>query len=500
MKSPGADAARLTENDSSTAARGIERTPMDWIFAGITGIVALLAIGNWRAALYGCLLLDVARDPVRKLTEQQSSLMTVIVGFVWLAAMLGALSTESRESRMLFRRYPRLQTSLILLVVALLPGALISTTRFNNGWMLAAIGAASYTAPFVGVVLGYLWPRRVGDVYRWMAAYVIINSAFLIGVVLESAAIDIPGLGGLKSNEIGGDGLKMEWVRNYGTDLIKLICGFYRSPDVMGLHAAHVIMFGVLLALRPGKRSAWFWLSLCTWAMTCLLLCGRRKMIAIPLVFLVAYLALVALSSGRKRIAISMATFAVTVILGLQFVIETQEISDDYARYAASIASEGFERTTRTVTEIISTTIDQSGWLGDGLGTVTQGRQYLGVITKTRDWQEDGVGRLFKELGVPGVVLAVASIVFMLGALRSSFDAIPTGHPVLSLQFGIFGIVAANFASFVVSHQAYSGDPSTVLIVGFCLGIGLGLPRPVWANAVRESPRPIAEAEPAGPE
>ena len=449
---------------------------MDWIFAGITGIVALLAIGNWRAALYGCLLLDVLRDPVRKLSEQQSSLLTIIVGFVWFAAMLGALSTDQREGRLLFRRYPRLRTSLSLLVVALLPGALISMVRYNNGWMLAAIGIASYTAIFVGVVLGYLWPRRVGDVYGWMAAYVIINAVFLIGAALEASGIDIPGLGGLK----------MAWIRNYGTDLIKLICGFYRSPDVMGLHAAHVIMFGALLALRPGKRFAWFWLSICTWAMTCLLLSGRRKMIAIPIVFLVAYIALVAVSSGRKRIALSMAMFAGIIVASLFFVVEGQDISDDYTRYAASIATEGFERTTRSFTEIISTTLNQSGWLGDGLGTVTQGRQYLGVVTNTRDWQEDGIGRLFKELGVPGVILAVASMALMLSAIQSSIDAIPNGHPVLPLQFGMYGVVAANLASFVISHQAYSGDPSAVLIVGFCLGIGLGLPRPVWLAARRE--------------
>ena len=461
---------------------------MDWIFAGITGIVALLAVGNWRAALYGCLLLDVARDPIRKLSEQQSSLTTIIIAFVWFAAMLGALSTDQRESRLLFRRYPRLQTSLILLVVALLPGALISIVRYSNGWMLAAIGTASYLAIFVSVVLGYLWPRRVGDVYRWMAAFVIINSVFLIGAVLEAAAIDVPGLGGLQ----------MTWIRNYGTDLIKLICGFYRSPDVMGLHAAHVIMFGALLALRPGKRYAWTWLSLCVWAMTCLLLSGRRKMIAIPLVFLVTYIALVAVSSGRKRVAVSMAMFAGIIVASLFFVVEGQDISDDYTRYAASIATEGFERTTRSFTEIISTTINQSGWLGDGLGTVTQGRQYLGVVTNTRDWQEDGVGRLFKELGVPGVIVALAAAAYILVTIRNSLDAIPTGDPVLPLQFGMYSVVGANLASFAVSHQAYSGDPSAVLIVGFCLGIGLGLPRPVWLSAQREitvsqirDPRPV---------
>jgi hypothetical protein len=461
---------------------------MEWIFAGITGIVALFAFGNWRAALFCCVLLDVARDPVRKLSEAQSSLTTIVIGVVWFAALLSALATNPRESRLLFRRYPQLQTSLIVLVLALLPGAMISTLHYNSGWMLAAIGTASYMAPFVGVVLGYLWPRRAGDVYRWMAAYVVVNATFLIGVPLEYAKINVPGLGGL------GD---MTWLRNYGTDVVFLMCGFYRSPDVMGLHAAHVIMLAAVLALRPGKRTAWFWLAIGVWAAVCLLLCGRRKMIAIPVVFLVVYAALISASLGRIRIAISLGTIAVIFIAGVAFLLESQEIPDEYSRYASTTATEGFTRTGRSLTEGIYYTVNQSGWLGDGLGTVTQGRQYLGVVTNTRDWQEDGVNRLFKELGVPGAILVLVSAMLLLGTTRSAFSAIPPKHPVSPLQIGVLGVVAANFASFVVSHQAYSGDPSTVLMVGFLLGIGLGLPRAVWTNAV-PTPQAIAEVEPVG--
>lgn len=462
---------------------------MDWLFVGITAVTAMVALGNWRAALYACVLLDVLRDPARKLTEQQSSITTVAIGLVWLAALVGAMNHSRRELALLVRRYPQLRTSLLCLVISLAPGMLVSLVNYNNGWILAAIGTASYSAPFVGVALGYLWPRRTEDVYRWMKLYTVVNAVFLVGSLLEVMEWDIPGLGGLK----------MKWIRNYGADIINLICGFYRSPDVMGLHAAHVMMFGGLIALRPQQRFKWAWWSIVGWASIALVLCGRRKMIVIPLLFVVTYVVLFAVFNGRRRLAISFALVAGVCLFGTYFVADELVAENEYARFASTIASEGLERASRSFTEIIFTTVNQSGWLGDGLGTVTQGRQYMGVVTQGKDWQEDGVGRLFKELGVPGVIGIVISGVLLLAAIRLSFYAIPPGHPVINLQYGFASVVAANLASFSVSHQAYSGDPSTVLIVGFCVGIILGLPRPVWTEITRRQQQ-RAELESQAPE
>lgn len=453
---------------------------MNELFCGTVLMVAILALGRWRAALFACLFFDAIRDGVRKATDQQPVILTLIVGVVWGAALFGALKSDGGEYRALFRRYPQIKSSLQALIMALVPGALISIIRYENGWLLALVGIVSYLCPGIGVVLGYLWPRRVGDVYKWMIAYVLINAIVLIGTFLELGKLPIPGLGGLNTT----------WIRFQGTESLSLLSGFYRSPDVMGLHAAHVIAFGMIIALRPGQRFTWFWLLICTWATTCLLLSGRRKMIAIPAVFLISYLAIVASSNGRIRFAISLGGFALIIVGLLSFVVEAQDIGDEYTRYAATIATEGLERTTRSFSRIVVVTIEQSGWLGDGLGVATQGRHRLGVVTKTRDWQEDGVGRLFKELGIPGVVLIVVAIYHLVRACLSSIAAVPKGHPVQSLQFGIYSLVLANVASFVISHQAYSGDPSTILIAGFCLGIGLGLPRPVWAHARPATPLP----------
>lgn len=448
---------------------------MEWVFVGITAITALLALGNWRGALYACLVLDALRDPFRKLSEHQSSITTVVVGIVWLAALAAAIHQEQREVRLLPRRYPQLRTSFLALLLALIPGTLVAIVLYNNGWILAVIGTMSYTGPFVGISLGYLWPRRLRDVDRWLSVYTIVNSLFLIGSVLEAMNADIPGLGGLNT---------MKWIRNYGNDIINLICGFYRSPDVMGLHSAHVIMFATILAARHRKH-AWFWITCAAWASISLLLCGRRKMIVIPLIALVVYFILIALFSGRRRVAVTTMILGMACLALLQLFANSFVSENEYTRFASSIASESVERASRSFTDIVLTTLRQSGWLGDGLGTVTQGRQYMGVVTHGKDWQEDGVGRLFKELGVPGVIGVAVSALMLLGSLRTSLYAFPRSHPASTFQFALCGIIAANAASFSVSHQAYSGDPSTVLIVGFCLGLILGLPRPAWDDITR---------------
>jgi hypothetical protein len=126
----------------------------------------------------------------------------------------------------------------------------------------------------------------------------------------------------------------------------------------------------------------------------------------------------------------------------------------------------------------------------------TQGRHKLGIVTNTRDWQEDGVGRLFKELGVPGVILAVVAFCLLIATVRESMTSIPNRHPAQLLQAGIYSVVIANLGCFIVSHQAYSGDPSSIMIVGFTLGIGLGLPRTVWSGRPSQRVRP----PPAPPE
>ena len=54
------------------------------------GGVCILALVDWKRAIYLGLLVDVLRDPVRKLSEEQPVLITIAGAVVWLLILLSA--------------------------------------------------------------------------------------------------------------------------------------------------------------------------------------------------------------------------------------------------------------------------------------------------------------------------------------------------------------------------------------------------------------------------
>ncbi len=143
-----------------------------------------------------------------------------------------------------------------------------------------------------------------------------------------------------------------------------------------------------------------------------------------------------------------------------------------------------------------SETVKQVGILGAGLGTATQGRYYLGIQTSRsqRGWQEDGVSRLFMEFGLPGVLMLGMAGMLMIKVLYDSLKLVPATSTVQALQIGMLSCVMGNAASFAISHQQYSGDPVSALMVTIMAGIVLGAPRILCAAAGRGASQIRAEA------
>ena len=78
-----------------------------------------------------------------------------------------------------------------------------------------------------------------------------------------------------------------------------------------------------------------------------------------------------------------------------------------------------------------------------------------------------------------GARISKTSAARLVAVITHDFDPEEVRAAEDSLLFiGFVGIVAANAASFLVSHQAY-GDPFLVTLAGFILGITLSAPR--WA-------------------
>ncbi len=129
--------------------------------------------------------------------------------------------------------------------------------------------------------------------------------------------------------------------------------------------------------------------------------------------------------------------------------------------------------------------------LGAGIGTATQGRYYVGAGAggSLRGWQEDGVSRLLMEFGVPGLIFVLISGMCLMRSLWQALKLVPPQHPVQALQVGCLAVVFGDLASAIISHQQFSGDPVSGLIVTMMAGAALGAPR-IFAAGKASRARP----------
>lgn len=448
-------------------------------YIAIVVVACILALANWRTAVLACLVIDVIRDPIRKLTEDQPVWITLAGNLPWGVILLSAYGREQRELLAIFSRYPKLKPALLCLIIALAPGFFLSSMLYRNGILLALVGAASYIGPLIGLGLGYLFVREEQAIPRLLFTYIAVNSVMLIGVPLEFAEYDIPGLGGIK----------MDWIRYQEGYIVDLISGFYRSPDVMGLHAAHVAIFATILAARARGGAGVAWLAIAGWGTLGLLLCGRRKMVAIPLVFITAYLAL-SYWRGASRRASTMIVLTLVLFGGFSsaLLFATKPEWFEYTAYASTIVSDAPDRISTNILGGALETMQRTGLLGAGLGTGTQGRYYLNVQSgrAARGWQEDGFSRLFLELGLPGVILAMVSALCVATSFEASSKLIPRDHRLRDLQLMLVAVIIGDMASFIIAHQHFSGDPASALLVMLLAGAVLGMPR-VYAGSITTS-------------
>lgn len=462
---------------------------MEDVWFAIVIASCLVALGSWRAGIYAGLLLDCIRDPIRKLADDQSVLITIGGAAVWGAVLARMLLDHQSELRVFLQRYPVLRSMIVFLLMAIVPGVVLSCMLYPGGWKLAAIGSASYLAPLVGIAAGYFLATSEEAVYRVMKVYALLNAVMLIGVPLEYLDYDVPGLGGIQ----------VDWVRYREGYTVDLIAGFYRSPDIMGLHAAHVVMFSALLFLRSRSATRLSWAAILLWAAGCMLLSGRRKMVGIPIVFLATYIGIAWWRGMRQinKLVALVATCSLLVIGGFVFVWD-DGVSSEYTEYAGTIVTEGVTRVNELVIDGSIRTLQQVGILGAGIGTATQGRYYVtsAVNRRLRGWQEDGVSRLVMEFGVPGLIFVFVSGCCLMRALWQSLWLVPPQHSVQALQVGVLGIVVGDFASAMISHQQFSGDPVSGLLVTMFSGAALGAPRIYAASRVRRARPSSAEASP----
>jgi hypothetical protein len=432
---------------------------------------ALVTLLNWRLGVFLAIFIGMVQDPVRKMTAGTPPLFVLSSLPIWALVWIAVLVRE-RDAWYRFRKAdPRRARAMWLFAFCLIPGTAVTLSYGLGAAPVAALGLFAYVAPLLTLVAGFTFPRRTLDVQRILAFYAIVSSVTLTGTFLEYANVT-PDWAALGTEALGG-----QWLRYpVAGGVIKLIAGFFRSPDLAAWHAAALVMIAFTMSLLRGGLHTKSWLLLVAWGGACLVVAGRRKGIIMPLVW-AAVMAAVFLRTKRARLFGRLAFLG--AVAGAAFAYASGEfgISDDYFGYAQTAVSAAPQRLVEGSWDSVWYTFLQSGWLGSGIGSATQGSHHLGIRV-AQTWQESGPSKLMVELGVPGVIgatlLLVAIVRSALGASRQAGS-----HSVLPLQVGLLAFSTASGLCFIVSHQIYS-DLTVLNLSGFLLGAALSAPH--WAG------------------
>ncbi|MDP9360704.1 MAG: hypothetical protein M3P29_04550 [Acidobacteriota bacterium] len=429
------------------------------LFFALMLLSVAIALADWRRGWLLAILVGVLQDPARKLTPGTPVVMSLSIVVIYFVIIFAAQSTLQVHAREFSRRFANLFAGLSVVLFFLVLAAVNGLFTFGlDQWKAPALSLFIYCAPVPAVILGYAYLQREEQIYDLFRFYAVITSIAMIGTPLEYLKLNWRALGTVALSE--GN-------YRYLTGLeIRMLSGFYRGPDIMGLHAAILTMIGVIMSLRlRGLRHTWIWMLVTGWGFLNCLISGRRKALYMIAVFVAAFL-------WRYIRRLSTVQFIAFAFLGLIMIFVVSKVSQDeessvYAQGAVTTQEEVYGRLEGGLVG----TVQESGFMGAGLGTATQGVYHVlnesGIAQL--GWQEGGLGKLAIELGVPGLLAAaMLGIAMLMTMLKISRHPDVPGSSQL-VRAALFGIVVANVVEFLASAQAYS-DAVLTLLAAFFVG------------------------------
>lgn len=442
-------------------------------FLFLIAVASVLAIFNWRWGIYALVLVAMVQDPARKLTPGAPGYLVLATLPVWGGALIGAL----RKGDMLWESfrdvYPKLSRMFLFYAAGLVVPAVLSATYSPGSWQLTLLGAYTQYAIIAGFILGSQFPGKQGDIERLMAWYCLLAGIATIGVLLEKWGI------GTGNGLVGTSSLGANWMtQRTGVDL-KMLSGFFRSPDVMGWHAAALAMFSAILSIHGKGWKRLGWAALAGWAGVALMFCARRKMIAmlLPYSLMIAVLLVV---FGRARYLLSVLLCGLVGAGIWWYSYQSVGPDEELEEFYGTTLEESTNRLEQHGFDAVIGTLKQAGFWGYGLGMAAQGTHHI-QCERPGIWQESGPSMIAAESGMPGLILFGGVMVSLLMAMWASIRV----AAITSASFTYFGLAATVFANGIagiVSAQIF-GDPFVGLFLPFMVGLVLSGIRLTKVNA-----------------
>ena len=465
---------------------------MDLLLTMIIGLCAVIALFNWKLGLVTFVVTAIVQDPLRKIVPDEPVYIVTASAAVFFLAFVGAVSRDLKINPNQIQGWRAgLSLPAYSLIIWILAQTVHSLIAYNSP-LVSIAGLISYLGPIPAVILGYQFALRSGPIgiQKWLGTYSLLAGIALLSILIEYA--------GIESELLGQVRVDMK-IFDLGTVLIGK-SGIFRSTEVAAWHATAVACLAFIWLTSPSLRYRRI-----GWGLVIIVACvglgiltGRRKSIVMVLVFLGVYMVLISIFFRRYRYVLIGSTVAVTAILLLTVNPFVQEQTASGGRNLEEYQL--FVERGKSVFEeipdrVLSLTLGQAEWaqrtagsFGAGVGIGTSGARHFGNVgERFGGIGEGGVGKIFAELGIPGLVLMGWLLLALLRHVwRTLKYAAPRSDQVFRLASGLVAFLVGNISAFLVGTQIFSD-----LFVLICLGLiaGFLLATPTLAEKSRDTAR-----------
>ncbi len=418
-------------------------------------VVTIIAIALWLAIPFRAKHVEVkyllcvvsfyfVQDPLRKILPGSPPYLQLL--FTSMVAILYILY----RWRGLVGNYPQWAWPFLLSAMPLVLVLVLSTAGHAHELNILVTTLGFFTYLFFAPVflLTQDCLRSEEAIIEFMRNYVLMSSIQIVGVWMEFVYGEQIKSGIGYTGHLYDDKLN---VVQRGLGLIQY-SGFFQAMEPMVFCLALAFMYSITLAIHGDRRRhnvilalAFFVTSLLGIRRKGLLLFGGVLLFQMGLVFSQRKILV------KKAVGALVLLVAVSVVGGFIFHQRAPGTFDDFFnRFVMDTSEESSSRFEDMTVIGLQDAASSVGPLGAGIGYGAVGAQFLS--DESGEVPEGGLGALYWELGVPGllavVVVMAGGITMMLQARRYLH-----GQLKLSLYYSIFGFLLGSLVSFLFSHS-----------------------------------------------
>lgn len=421
------------------------------------------------------------QEPIRKsIVEQPVTVQLAAVIVFGLAMMAAIASLGSPTLRPLTGRSQTRKRILLMFFGLICLESMHSLLRFGT-IMVPLLGLLSYLLPIPALWVAHKFVQKPGDIRKYLLLYMICAFIMTLGVTLNYRGIESP-----LFKQIGDSPMV---VYHQVVGVVELYCGLMRSPEVAAWHAATLGCFSVIVAFSfRGLVARLLCPFFLIYAFSTVALTGRRKALAIMVLFGAIYLLGLILAKRRsvRLAAIVAGVISLMVIAATAYLSPESSAPSPHLERTATAFDDAGERFEKLGLGSVIWAYYAGGPFGLGTGAGAQGSQHIAGV-ETQGSAEGGLGRITLELGPLGLILAIlCSIAVATQARYCAVDAANYSSEMMRVTLGLLAFIGANVPIFIGAAQIF-GDPFILIILGSQLGFVLAVPRMIQLGKRRNS-------------